>query len=799
MTIPALSTADKSFICSYNIGSNIDHRKALGVINEITTFTNEYIDGFCWIPANTTITDNNDSWYADVPGKDICYVKVGVRCSSDGYLHAWLINTQEVSELILWNNNYNTTNQPPDDTTILHLCIEKMYRVVFGNTTSFVSANIKFQNYISSTERLYLFGNYSNSVTHRVEYSGAANIVKASVSWYPNNSTTVYGDFLYTDSTVWDCWIRWNYAIDADGWCDFSYVTITKAFLDDGGSFTDYTTEFNDNILNNCPLIPVTESVNDAFYFGGDSEFDIITLNMGTAGVGNTIVWEYWNGSAWTSLTVTDTTSGFTDIGVGNVSFTIPIDWVTCTVNGSSQYWVRSRVSVAAFTTQPLLTQGVIRTSSSIWSKAREPIFFKSTPASTGTSISSYCEPGSGESKHVVMCYDYLASNGIGNNSGRSYPMSFTVTTPPGCGGFVCDKISVTNVGYTIDVEPNRAYIWVPGACSGASGGNQTECEANGGTWVPGHYTCDPSFTYDTSVTFNYGALTRVYPTEIDYVNSRAKFNNIPEDTKMFVDYSYPTSGIEIFNEYDGDLDRLDHSSAGLVSSNSIYTIFTKHVAFGILTGADDLTITSDWIITWGIDNYFSNWQTPDGLVLRDPGTTNTPYVIPITHHDEFNIVADEPVLGGFLYEPATSDAFLSRDPGTETKIVIPVSNQTDFDFLTTLLTSDGFLSRNPGTEVKILYSVSDNADFSFLYKFEKLANLYHLKTDGDDTKDGLSWPEAWKHWTFAMANVQDERTLLVEEGVYNDSETVLGATNSIVIFLVKNGVDAVSTVEVII
>ena len=49
------------------------------------------------------------------------------------------------------------------------------------------------------------------------------------------------------------------------------------------------------------------------------------------------------------------------------------------------------------------------------------------------------------------------------------------------------------------------------------------------------------------------------------------------------------------------------------------------------------------------------------------------------------------------------------------------------------------------------------------------------------------------------MANTPDERTLLVEEGTYNDSETTVGASNSIVIFLVKNGLDAVSTVTVVI
>ena len=648
MAIPVLATADKSFICSYVIGSDIDHRKALGIINEITTFTNEYIDGFCWIPVCSSIETNDHSWYWDEPDKDIVYVKVGVRVSADGYLHAWLLDTQKVSELILWNNRYNSTNQPIDDKTILHWCIEKMYRVIFGNTTSFVATNIKFQNYVTGGSRLYLFGNYSNSLTHRAEYNGGAGtVVKSGISWYPNNSTTVLGDILYTSDIVWSCWISRAYS-DADGWVQFDRTDCDKALLDDGGSFTDYTTEFSNSELNDVPLMPATEAINDAFYFGSEDKFDIISLDIETAGVGTAITWEYWNGSSWASLSVTDGTSGFAVSGVNEVSFTIPANWVTTTVNGSDLYWVRSRVSAASFTTQPIVSNGVIRTSSLMWGKAREPIFIKSEEDYITESISSHCEPGSGATKEVTYCYDWLGLTCTGDQSGRDYPMWFTITSPPGCGDFVCDQRSVTNIKYKIDEEPNRAYIWIPGYCSGASGSNQTECETNGGTWIPGYYACDPSFTYDTSVTFNYGKFTTISAIEIDYVNSRAKFN-ISEDIKVWCDYTYPTTPIATFNEYAGDLDELKHLSGANIDTNAIYTFFTKHVAFGLLVGNIDLSLTSDWVVTWGAANYFSNWQTPDGLALRTPGTPNTIYTRPITHHDEFNVV-----LQGIVYNIQT-------------------------------------------------------------------------------------------------------------------------------------------------
>lgn len=768
MAIPTLSTTDKSFICSYIIGSDVDHRKALGIINEITTFTSEYIDGFCWIPVCSPIETNDHSWYSDVPDKDEVYVKVGVRVSADGYLHAWLLDTQEVSELVLWNNRYDTTNQPIDDSTVLHWCIEKMYQGIFGNTTSFVAANIKFQNYVSGSVRLYLFGNYSNNMTHRAEYSGAGTVIKSGISWYPNNSTTILSDFLYTSDVAWSCWIRRSWDIDADGWVGFSYINCDKALLNDGVLFTDYTTEFENNELDDCPLIPAAEAVNDAFYYGSTDTFDIISLNIETVGVGGTIIWEYWNGSSWGALSVTDETAGFTNSGVNTVSYTIPTNWVLTTVNGSSLYWVRSRVTAANFTAQPIAANGTIHSSSVIWSKAREPIFVKVTNDSMTEGISSHCEPGAGASKSVTYCYDYLKSGTcIGNNSGRYYPMYFTLTTPPGCGAFVCDQISVTCVEYTIDEEPNRAYIWVPGYCSGASGGTQSECEANGGTWIPGHYACDPAFIYDSSVTFDYGKYTTVNAISIDYVNSRARFSGIPEGTKIYVDYGYPTTPIAFFDEYGGELDTLKHLAGSNIDANSIYTIFTKHVAFGLLVDNVDLVLTSDWVVTWGSTNYFSSWSVPDGLASRTPAVTNTPYTCPITHHDEFSVVSGEPVLGGFLYDLVTSNAFLSRDPGTETKI---------------------------------LYPVCHDADFCFLYEFVRpsFSLLYHLKTDGDDTKDGLSWSEAWQTWSHMAQNLPDERTVLVKPGTYS-GETQIGLTNSGVVFLVDiNGVDNPAVVTVV-
>ena len=79
-------------------------------------------------------------------------------------------------------------------------------------------------------------------------------------------------------------------------------------------------------------------------YIGMPTTFSRAKFDLATVGVGGTYIWEYWNGSAWTTLTVTDGTSGFT--ADGTVTWTIPSLWATTAVNAVTQYWVRIRASV---------------------------------------------------------------------------------------------------------------------------------------------------------------------------------------------------------------------------------------------------------------------------------------------------------------------------------------------------------------------------------------------------------------------------------------------------------------------
>ena len=107
-------------------------------------------------------------------------------------------------------------------------------------------------------------------------------------------------------------------------------------------SFTDNTNEARLADNTAFTLFP-TPATTDRTYIGHSVQFTSITVGLSTLGSAATYIWEYWNGLAWTTLTVTDSTSGFTTSG--KVQWTAPAFWATTSVNGTTMYWVRVRIS----------------------------------------------------------------------------------------------------------------------------------------------------------------------------------------------------------------------------------------------------------------------------------------------------------------------------------------------------------------------------------------------------------------------------------------------------------------------
>lgn len=130
-----------------------------------------------------------------------------------------------------------------------------------------------------------------------------------------------------------------------------------------GTVFGDQTANFNDAAVNYLPF-NASETVADYAAFGMASTFGKLTFSNvgGTQGAGGVVVWEYWNGSAWTALSgITDGTSGFTAaLGAGQtVTWTIPSNWASNALNSVTAYYVRARLTTV-YTTNPSYTQGFV-------------------------------------------------------------------------------------------------------------------------------------------------------------------------------------------------------------------------------------------------------------------------------------------------------------------------------------------------------------------------------------------------------------------------------------------------------
>jgi hypothetical protein len=140
------------------------------------------------------------------------------------------------------------------------------------------------------------------------------------------------------------------------------YLDQAWQYIDIGTVYTDETGNCSSNIPDSIPFFTVAPAADDAFYFGYQLPFDDMTVNVSTAGIYvATIVWEYWNGATWATLTVTDGTSGFTVAGINNVTFAIPNDWAATAVNGVTEYYIRIRITtLTTQTTQPLGQQVTI-------------------------------------------------------------------------------------------------------------------------------------------------------------------------------------------------------------------------------------------------------------------------------------------------------------------------------------------------------------------------------------------------------------------------------------------------------
>lgn len=146
-----------------------------------------------------------------------------------------------------------------------------------------------------------------------------------------------------------------NLKISGSGHC-YTYVGGYAYYGYSYGDFSELTQVAYGDFVGNWLFIPPV-SVDDAVLFGNLYMFSGVYFDLSTFAVGGSYVWEYWNGVDWTTLTVSDTTLGFTQDGWvwwklpgttwvkgDNIAYNIPNVgvpwfWVRCRVTASPTVW----------------------------------------------------------------------------------------------------------------------------------------------------------------------------------------------------------------------------------------------------------------------------------------------------------------------------------------------------------------------------------------------------------------------------------------------------------------------------
>ena len=129
------------------------------------------------------------------------------------------------------------------------------------------------------------------------------------------------------------------------------------AISEDSTVFTNETLEASSTTTNDMTLLPTTTpAVNDAFYYGHNEQFNRIKVEISTAGTGTyTLAFEYWNG-AWVAVSgLADQTNAYKTATQGIISFTLPGDWATTTIDGEGPlYYFRTRLTGGTVTASPV-------------------------------------------------------------------------------------------------------------------------------------------------------------------------------------------------------------------------------------------------------------------------------------------------------------------------------------------------------------------------------------------------------------------------------------------------------------
>jgi hypothetical protein len=262
----------------------------------------------------------------------------------------------------------------------------------FTNITSNID-NIASTNYnvsLASTTSIDLTSAPA-SIDGVTPTNGMLILVKNGSSVNPGTTSVDNGIYVWTSAGAS---MPRSTFLNGSNYSDQTYVSVNSGTTN-YGSFWKFSTNVTIGttsyslISYSSPAFQSNSNTN-AIYFGRTTliQFPGIQLSLTkpltttTTSSSSVIVWEYWNGSTWTSLPlmVTKGTSSFDNYGTNTFGFgtsivagtstkyqyrfgNISSTWATSTINTVNAYWIRSRIIASANITQiPIILQAKLQT-----------------------------------------------------------------------------------------------------------------------------------------------------------------------------------------------------------------------------------------------------------------------------------------------------------------------------------------------------------------------------------------------------------------------------------------------------
>ena len=142
----------------------------------------------------------------------------------------------------------------------------------------------------------------------------------------------------------------------------FQYVTQFVKTVDAGVNFTDYTANVIDSDADTAADLSSLDTYanGDYFFIGYSTKFTQIWLQITAVNTNASVLTaEYWNGIAWTALTISDGTqdelngktfSNLYTTTMAPITFVLPTDWLPAYIPAlaaTSQFFIRFKVSAA--------------------------------------------------------------------------------------------------------------------------------------------------------------------------------------------------------------------------------------------------------------------------------------------------------------------------------------------------------------------------------------------------------------------------------------------------------------------